>query len=130
MKSIIVCCSLKFLEEVKRDAQILRSHGIAVETPQVSMKEVYGTLESTVRHYLAAGMTWTHMQRIREADIVWVYNPGGYIGTSVTMEMAFASALGKPIYTLEPDTDDARSCLVAGVRNLDDLVVNYSLSVK
>lgn len=125
MKTIIVCCSLRFLDTVKEEAKVLRAHGIGVETPMVSMKGVYDTLDASTRHYLAAGMTFTHFQRIREADVVWVYNPGGYIGTSVTMEMAFATALGKPIYVLEPDTDDSRGTLVTGVRRQEDFIAEY-----
>lgn len=121
MKTVIVCCSLRFMDQVQEAAAALRKQGINVEVPAGSMKDVYPTLPEEPRHYLAAGMTFTHFQRIREADVVWVYNPEGYIGTSVTMEMAFACALGKPIYTLEKDEDGARSTLVTGIRSTEAL---------
>lgn len=109
------------MEDVQKEAARLREMGYNVEVPAGSMKDVYPTLDEEPRHYLGAGMTFIHFQRIREADIVWVYNPGGYIGTSVTMEMAFACALAKPIYTLEKDTDGARGTLVTGIRTADEL---------
>jgi len=35
-----------------------------------------------------------------------VYNKDGYVGVSVTLEMAYAAALGKPIFALSPNTGD------------------------
>ncbi len=43
-----------------------------------------------------------HYQKIRMADIVFVYNKNGYIGTSTKEELLYANFLGKKIQYLEP----------------------------
>ena len=55
---------------------------------------------------LFKGLTLEHFDWIRKADVCFIYNQDGYVGTSVTMEMAYASALGKPIFALSAKTGD------------------------
>ncbi|MDR0397781.1 MAG: nucleoside 2-deoxyribosyltransferase domain-containing protein [Candidatus Nomurabacteria bacterium] len=46
------------------------------------------------------------------ADVVFVFDKDGYVGNSVTLEIGYAAALGKPIYSLGPDaTEKCRDCL-------------------
>jgi hypothetical protein len=50
------------------------------------------------------------------ADIVFLYNPGGYLGVSSTLELGYAMALGKPIYALtDVDKELCRKVLIRGV---------------
>ena len=42
-----------------------------------------------------------HMQKISMADVIYVVNPGGYIGESARNEIEFAEFLGKTIFYLE-----------------------------
>jgi NTP pyrophosphatase (non-canonical NTP hydrolase) len=46
-----------------------------------------------------------HLDAIRKADALYLYNPGGYVGPSCTMELGWALALGKYIYCKEPIND-------------------------
>jgi len=41
-------------------------------------------------------------QKVDPADIVYVVNPGGYIGTSVTLEIGYTYAMKKPLFAMEP----------------------------
>ena len=43
-----------------------------------------------------------HLAKIDMADEIFVINPGGYIGSSTKREIAYASAKGKKINSLEP----------------------------
>ena len=43
-----------------------------------------------------------HLAKIDMADEIFVINPGGYIGASTKREIAYASAKGKKIYSMEP----------------------------
>lgn len=47
-----------------------------------------------------------HLRAIREADFVMVYAPEGYIGTSASFELGYATALSIPVFskTLPSDT--------------------------
>ena len=46
-----------------------------------------------------------HLDAIPKADFLYVCDPGGYIGRSVSMEIGYAHALGRPIYALEKPED-------------------------
>lgn len=42
-----------------------------------------------------------HFQKIRMADLVFVYNKNDYIGDSTKLEIEYAKVIGKPIQYLE-----------------------------
>ena len=44
--------------------------------------------------------------KIDKADIVYVVDPNGYVGNSVSVDMGYAYAKNKPIYASNP-TDDS-----------------------
>jgi len=46
-----------------------------------------------------------HLDAIEKADALYVYNLDGYIGASATLELGWAIALGKAIYTKEQPKD-------------------------
>jgi nucleoside 2-deoxyribosyltransferase len=41
-------------------------------------------------------------QKVDPADVVYVVNPGGYVGASVTLEIGYTYAMKKPLYAMEP----------------------------
>ena len=66
--------------------------------------------------------TLRHFERIKKADITYLYNPKGYVGLGLAMEVGFAQALGKPIYALARLLDHAVAGLVWGVIGKKELV--------
>lgn len=46
-----------------------------------------------------------HLNAIEKADALYIYNLDGYIGASVTLELGWAIALGKPVYSKEKSED-------------------------
>ena len=56
-------------------------------------------------------MSRMHFERIDAADVVYVYNPQGYVGNSVLTEIGYSFGRGKPIYSSEPIQDP----LIAGL---------------
>ena len=48
-----------------------------------------------------------HLHAILRADALYLYNADGYIGPSSAMEVGWALAAGKPVYTKEPCADAA-----------------------
>lgn len=44
-----------------------------------------------------------HFDRIRKADICYVYNKKGYVGVNTTLEIGFAHGKNMVIYALEPE---------------------------
>ena len=58
--------------------------------------------------------------RIDAAEAVLVVNPGGYIGTSVLLDMGYAWTKAKPIYLTADHDDPAVMGLVTGVVDLEE----------
>jgi NTP pyrophosphatase (non-canonical NTP hydrolase) len=42
-----------------------------------------------------------HLAAMRDADLVWLHAPGGYVGASATLELGYAHALGLTVYSAE-----------------------------
>lgn len=62
------------------------------------------------------GLTLEHFDWIRKVEVYYVYNKDDYVGVSVTMELAYASALGKPIFAMSAKTGDpCRDALIDNV---------------
>lgn len=40
-----------------------------------------------------------HLRAIKEADVVWLHAPGGYVGLSAAFELGFAKAINKPVFS-------------------------------
>lgn len=61
-----------------------------------------------------------HLQAIAMADFLWLACPDGYVGTSASMEVGFAVALGKHIYSTTPPSDLTLRQYVTCVSSLDE----------
>jgi hypothetical protein len=48
-----------------------------------------------------------HLDAIQKADALYVCNPEGYLGASSILELGWANALGKPIFSSEQAADGA-----------------------
>lgn len=62
-----------------------------------------------------------HFQAIADADALYCLLPGGYMGTSVKIELGYALALRKPVYFSEATHDTGLDCLASGIVPLDAL---------
>jgi hypothetical protein len=108
MKSIAVCGSKKYKQEIADFCRELENSGILVFEPSFDEP----IMEHTEIHsdYITSkifkGLTLEHFDWIRKADTCFIYNLHDYVGVSVTLEMAYASALGKPIFALSKKTGD------------------------
>lgn len=123
MKSIVICGSLRFATEIFELAQRLEKVGAKVYTPEnLRDSKDWKKVSKEFVFNAAAGLTYLHFEKIKKADIVFIYNKNQYIGVSTTMEMGYAGAFAKPIYLLEEDTEIARSTLTEGVLSEESLV--------
>lgn len=115
MKSIAVCASKKYKDQVKKFCDELSSLGVLVFEPSIQNPifedEKIGS--EYVTSIIFKGLTLEHFDWIRKADACMILNFDDYVGTSVTMELAFASALSKPIFALSFKTGDpCRNALI------------------
>lgn len=86
----------------------LEKQGVVVFEPNFKepLPEYFKADSENITQIIFKGLTLEHFDWIRKADVCFVYNQDDYVGTSVTMEMAYASALSKPIYALNSKTGD------------------------
>ena len=108
MKSVVVCGSKKYKKEIAGFCEELEKLGVLVFEPSIQQPIMEDeTFQSEyVTSKIFKGLTLEHFDWIRKAEVCFVYNKDDYVGTSVTMEMAYASALGKPIFALADKTGD------------------------
>lgn len=118
MKSVVICGSNKFGKEALQFAKSLTKLGVTVFVPHFYTSQG-GDMDKASpvdRPFIALGLTHDHFYKIRMADVVFVYNKGGYVGNSVTMEIAYGVALNKPVYALsDKDPELCRRVLFSGV---------------
>jgi nucleoside 2-deoxyribosyltransferase len=107
MKSVCLCGSRRFKPEVKKFAKELKAAGVTVFAPyHHSGQEEWENLSEAYKKFIALGLTHDHFYKIKMADVVFIYNKGGYLGNSTTLEIGYAVALGKPIYALSNQDEE------------------------
>lgn len=106
MKSVVICGSRRFKKEIRKLEKILQEKGVVVYAPFLNMNRGIDKLENDLKRYAFTGLTLHHMEYIRKADVVYIYNKNGYMGNSGTMELGAAVVLGKPVYALEDDNTE------------------------
>ena len=107
MKTVVLCGSRRFKKEIRAFAKELKSKGVVVYEPHLHEgKDEWSKLSDDYKNYTALGLTYDHFQKIKNADVCFVINIDGYSGVSVTLEIGYAVALGKPIYALSKDKEE------------------------
>lgn len=105
MKSVVICGSSRFKKEIIKFSANLRKFGVQVFEPALfGANKDWVKISGQIKDLVATGLTYQHFQKIRQADVVFVFNKNGYVGNSTTLELGFAAALGKIVYALENDT--------------------------
>jgi hypothetical protein len=61
------------------------------------------------------------LKKIDDADMVYVVNPGGYVGKSVCVDIGYAYARNKPIYVMHCADDPSIMGLIHGVLSFEEL---------
>jgi len=108
MKSVVVCGSKRYAKEIAAFCKQLQKVGVCVFEPSINQPifEDAKLGSAYVMGKIFKGLTLDHFDWIRKSEACFLYNKDGYVGVSVTLEMGFANALGKPIFALEPTTGD------------------------
>lgn len=106
------CGSFKFYKEMEKAASYLRKSGFKVIVPQPShirhghrpeeLKNKYD--KKTLTQWEGEG-AFGHLRNIKISDAVYIFNKGSYLGPAVTVEIGYALALGKPIFSKAPIKD-------------------------
>jgi hypothetical protein len=108
MKSVVVCGSKRYKGEIKKFCEELTKLGVLVFEPSIQQPifETEQIHSEYVTSKIFKGLTLEHFDWIRKSEVCFVYNKDDYAGISVSMEMAYAAALGKPIFAISAKTGD------------------------
>lgn len=111
MKSVVICGSQRYKEDIKAFANRLRKLGVPVVFEPNFERQRRAMLKKEEKERLASksyrdrvpALVHEHFDRIRKADVCYVYNKKGYLGVNTTLELGFAHGKNMVIYALEPE---------------------------
>ena len=108
MKSVVVCGSKRYKKDIAKFCKELEKLGVLVFEPDFKPGISEGDFvhNELVTQKIFKGLTLEHFDWVRKAEVCFVFNKNDYAGVSVSMEMAYACALGKPVFALSPRTGD------------------------
>ena len=117
-----------YKDEIKKFCDELEQFGVLVFEP--SIQEPIFEYEKIGSDYVTAklfkGLTLEHFDWIRKADTCFIFNKDDYVGTSVTLELGYASALAKPIFALSSKTGDpCRDALIDKVAETPEDLIKF-----
>lgn len=99
MSQVYLCGSFKYVETVEEVERVLDGAGVSyLSSKTPDPRGIVSCLE-----------------KIDAAQAVYVVNPDGYIGKSVSVDFGFAYARAKPIYSMRPIEDPPLADLTAAV---------------
>lgn len=116
-RHIAIASSSKFYDRVRSAVETFQSRGLTCHTPAFDFDETKVIVGREQKYQL----TWSFLEKVRVSDVLYVIDTEGYTGTSVSLEVGYAYALGKPIYAIEPPSEPAVASLVTAVLGVDEL---------
>jgi len=115
MKKLYVCGSFRFTREMEELEGRLKEENVEYQiSKKMDSRGIMGCLK-----------------KIDNADVVYIVNPEGYIGKSVSVDIGYAYARNKPIYVMHQVDDPPVMDLVNAVlspKALIDLLKESSSS--
>lgn len=119
MKSVVISGSVRYVKEIMEWVKALKTAGVKVYHPK-DLK--FSNLSKEDLDYAVTGATFGYFYKIQKADVVLLFNKDKYAGVSTTLELGYATALGKPIVSLEEDEDVRRVLIEEQVKTPDELI--------
>jgi nucleoside 2-deoxyribosyltransferase len=99
MKGLYVCGSFRFLREMEKLEHTLEEENIEYQiSKEMDGRGIRGCLK-----------------KIDDADVVYVVNPGGYVGKNVSVDIGYAYARNKSIYAMHSVDDPPVMDLISDV---------------
>lgn len=106
MKKVYVCGSFRFISEIENVERLLN--------------------ESSIEHHVSKAMNNMGilgcLKKIDEADVIYVVNPEGYVGKSVSVDIGYAYAKEKPVYVMCRIVDPSLMGLISGILSPKELI--------
>jgi hypothetical protein len=132
-KKICLCGSFKFFVKMKEIEKKLIGNGVACDMPRpfefrdqrqpCYFEKTWDSLSYEEKLNFSKKAEQTYLDKIEKADIIYVINPAGSVGSSVLFEIGYAFAKGKEVYSLEPIQDYAIMGLIKQTVSPDVLTI-------
>ncbi len=119
MKSVCLCGSFKFYQEMNEIEESLIKNGIKCIKP-IPFPHEDPKKSRTVEEEETG--TKEHIENVKQADIIYVVDKEGYVGRSTSVEIGVAYGLGKKIYAMNQIKDSAVQILVDEVLSSEELI--------
>jgi hypothetical protein len=119
--TVFVATSKRFYDEAEQFVEHLKACGVMVHHPyfHLDATEVDADPEYKSR------VTLQHFPEIDDSDIFYALLPDGYIGCSVTIELAYAYARDKEIVVSEAPAEFAVRALVTEISTPDQFIARF-----
>jgi hypothetical protein len=131
-KKVCLCGSFRFFDRIVEIERLLVGGGVTCNAPRpfeyrnnvqpAYFENKWDLLSYEDKLIVSKEAEQTFLEKIEKADILYVINPSGYIGTSVLFEIGYAFAKGKLVYSLEPIQDYAIMGLIKGTATPEALM--------
>ena len=106
MKRIYICGSFRFVNQIEELEKRLTKENIEFEVSKnIDAPGIMGCLE-----------------KIDNANMVYVVDPDGYVGKSVSVDIGYAFARKKPIFVMHKIDDPPIMNLVQNVLSFEELI--------
>ena len=92
MKTVTICGSMRFAEEMREIAWVLET-----QQDMNVLQCVYDPPGVILSPEAVEALTAAHYRKIDLSDAIYVVDIGGYIGQSVRQEIAYTQAQGKQV---------------------------------
>ena len=117
MKSVCICGSFRFYEEMVQLRNALQARSVLCEWPLPGPRHAPQAMTADE----ARDAITQHLERMDRAEYIFIFNKDGYLGNSVVMEIGYAYARRKPVYVLAPIDDLFLMPLVSAVVRIEEL---------
>ena len=118
MKSVCICGSFRFYEELVQLRNTLQARGVLCEWPLPGQHRAPQAMTADE----AQDAITQHLERMDRAECIFIFNKDGYLGNSAVMEIGYAYARCKPVYVLAPIHDPFVRPLVNAVVSIEELL--------
>jgi len=113
MKSVVVCGSQRYHKEIRAFVDRLKELGATVvfepnfdkRNDSIAKKDERERLQNEDYRTRVPAMVHAHFERIRKADVAYIYNKNGYLGVNTMLELGYAHGKGMVIYANEPEME-------------------------
>jgi hypothetical protein len=119
--TVFVATSKRFYDEAEHLVERIKASNVMVHHPYFHLDPATVDADPDYK----TRVTLQHFPEIDACDVFYALCPNGYIGCSVTIELAYAYAKGKEIIVSEPPAEFAVRALVTEISSPDQFVTRF-----